>query len=49
MFPYHEILPLEDVVQEGESDDEYLNRQLHMMESSQESAVALAYEKAGKK
>ncbi|KEZ49973.1 SepM family pheromone-processing serine protease [Metabacillus indicus] len=49
VFPYHEILPLEDVVQEGESDDEYLDRQLHMMESSQESAVALAYEKAGKK
>ncbi|TDL79985.1 SepM family pheromone-processing serine protease [Peribacillus frigoritolerans] len=49
VLPYHELLPLEDVVQEGESDDDYLNRQMHMMESSQESAVALAYEKAGKK
>ncbi|USK30459.1 PDZ domain-containing protein [Bacillus sp. CMF21] len=49
ILPYHELLPLEDVVQEGESDDDYLNRQMHMMESSQESAVSLAYEKAGKK
>lgn len=49
VLPYHELLPLEDVVQEGESDDDYLNRQMHMMESSQESAVSLAYEKAGKK
>ncbi|QNG58895.1 PDZ domain-containing protein [Bacillus sp. PAMC26568] len=48
VLPYHELLPLEDVVQEGESDDEYLSRQMHMMESSQESAVSLAYEKAGK-
>lgn len=47
--PFHEVYPLEDIRPEGISESEYYNAQLHMMESSQEAAVVVAYESAGKK
>lgn len=46
---YHYIHPLEDIKREDETDKEYFNRQLHMMEVSQESAISIAYQKANKK
>ncbi|MRX70885.1 PDZ domain-containing protein [Bacillus lacus] len=46
---YHEIFPVAQVKQEGESDAEYLTRQIHLMETSQDAAIAIAYTKAGKK
>lgn len=45
---YAEILPMNQVKAPEESDEEYLNRQLKLMEGSQESALILAYHKAGK-
>ncbi|MBM7552870.1 SepM family pheromone-processing serine protease [Thalassobacillus pellis] len=47
--PFHEVYPLEDIRPKGISESEYYNAQLHMMESSQEAAVVVAYESAGKK
>lgn len=38
----------EEILGENESNEEYNTRQLHMMEMSQESAIAIAYEKADK-
>lgn len=49
MHPYYEIVPDESIKEEGESDKEYMKRQLQMMKSSQENAVIAAYQKAGKK
>lgn len=46
---YHYLHPLEEIRREDETDKEYFNRQLHMMEASQESAIAVAYKKANKK
>ncbi|MBM7603443.1 PDZ domain-containing protein [Metabacillus crassostreae] len=46
---YHYLHPLEEIRREDETDKEYINRQLHMMEVSQESAIAVAYKKANKK
>ncbi len=46
---FHYIHPLEEIKREDESDKEYFNRQLHMMEISQESAISIAYQKANKK
>lgn len=48
MHPYYEIVPDESIKQEGESDEEYMKRQVQMMKSSQENAVIAAYQKAGK-
>ncbi|MTH52615.1 PDZ domain-containing protein [Bacillus mangrovi] len=45
---YAEILPMNQVKAPEESDEEYLNRQLKLMEGSQESALILAYKTAGK-
>ncbi|MGD6816292.1 SepM family pheromone-processing serine protease [Metabacillus sp. 84] len=45
---YAEIVPIGQVKAPDESDEEYLNRQLKLMEGSQESALILAYEEAGK-
>ncbi|APH05364.1 SepM family pheromone-processing serine protease [Bacillus weihaiensis] len=45
---YHYIHPLEEIKREEETDEDYLNRQLHMMEVSQESAITVAYQKAKK-
>lgn len=49
MNEFYYIHPLEEIKREDESDKEYMNRQLHMMEVSQESAIAVAYQKANKK
>ncbi|HZH61914.1 MAG TPA: SepM family pheromone-processing serine protease [Metabacillus sp.] len=46
---FYYIHPLEEIKREDESDKEYMNRQLHMMEISQESAISVAYQKANKK
>jgi Lon-like protease len=45
---YHEILPINHVRREDESDEEYTNRQLFYMEDSQESAISVAYRFANK-
>ncbi|ASB89738.1 PDZ domain-containing protein [Bacillus sonorensis] len=49
MRPYHEILPEDNFKQKGESDQEYMKRQLQMMRDSQENAMIAAYKRAGKK
>lgn len=46
---FYYIHPLEEIKREDESDKEYMNRQLHMMEVSQDSAISVAYQKANKK
>lgn len=46
--PYHEILPEDNFKQKGESDEEYMKRQLQMMRDSQENAMIAAYKRAGK-
>ncbi len=45
---YNELYRMDEVRQEGESDEEYTHRQLKMMESSKETAIAVAYKKANK-
>lgn len=45
---FHMIYPIEDIRREGESDDEYTNRQLYLMEDSKESAITVAYSEANK-
>ncbi|GAE91755.1 Lon-like protease with PDZ domain [Gracilibacillus boraciitolerans JCM 21714] len=45
---YYDILPVEEVLQEGMTDSEYRQLQLMMMESSQESSKVVAYKAANK-
>lgn len=45
---FYELYPLEEIKQEGETDEEYTMRQLQLMEQSKEAAIAVAYKKAGK-
>lgn len=45
---FHEIVPLEEVRPKELSDEEYMQIQLQMMESSQESSVRVAYEMANR-
>ncbi|WP_264189758.1 SepM family pheromone-processing serine protease [Bacillus carboniphilus] len=45
---FYEIYPVNDVKYENESDEDYLDRQLYMMESSQDAAISLAYEEANR-
>ncbi|SFM00287.1 PDZ domain-containing protein [Gracilibacillus orientalis] len=45
---YHDILPIEDVLPEGMTDEDYRQMQLMMMESSQEGSTVVAYEAAKK-
>lgn len=44
---YQEIFPVEAVRAEEETDEEYNVRQLHMMSSSKQAAIEVAYQKAG--
>ncbi|CAM3695251.1 SepM family pheromone-processing serine protease [Mesobacillus zeae] len=44
---YQEIFPVEAIRQENETDEDYTNRQLHMMDSSKTNAIEVAYKKAG--
>ncbi|SEP55051.1 SepM family pheromone-processing serine protease [Piscibacillus halophilus] len=46
--PHYQIYDLEQVRPEGISQEEYMNTQLHFMESSQEAATVVAYEAADK-
>jgi Lon-like protease len=48
LHDFYYIHPLEDIKREEETDEDYFNRQLHMMEASQESAITTAYKKANK-
>ncbi|MGP4040410.1 SepM family pheromone-processing serine protease [Gracilibacillus sp. D59] len=45
---YYDILPVEDVLLEGMTDEEYRQMQLMMMESSQEASTVVAYQAAKK-
>ncbi|WP_078381005.1 SepM family pheromone-processing serine protease [Sutcliffiella halmapala] len=45
---YQYIYPIAQIRGENETDEEYSYRQLHMMESSKETAIKVAYEKANK-
>lgn len=45
---YQEIYPEESIRVEGETDEEYNIRQLHLMDNSKNHAIKVAYEKAGK-
>lgn len=45
---YYEVYPEDYIRPDGETDDEYSNRQLHMMENSKEQATVVAYTKAKK-
>ena len=49
MNKYDEIVPEENIKADGESDEDYMKRQLQLMKSSQENAMIAAYTKAGKK
>ncbi|MEI2440260.1 PDZ domain-containing protein [Priestia megaterium] len=45
---FHEIFPTKQILQQGESDEDYSTRQLHMMDTSKNAAISVAYEAAGK-
>ncbi|WP_027408242.1 SepM family pheromone-processing serine protease [Anoxybacteroides tepidamans] len=45
---YYELYPMKDIKQEGETDEEYTIRQLHLMEESKEAAIVVAYKNAHK-
>ena len=45
---YQKIYPVDAFRKEDESEEEYMYRQLHMMEGSQESAISVAYTRAQK-
>ncbi|WP_156290442.1 SepM family pheromone-processing serine protease [Oceanobacillus salinisoli] len=47
IFPHNEILPIEQVFPEGVSQQEYMEAQLQVMESSQEAATVVAYKASG--
>lgn len=46
---YQEIYPESSIRVQGETDEEYNVRQLHLMDNSKNHAIKVAYEKAGKK
>ncbi|GGH73337.1 hypothetical protein GCM10010978_11120 [Compostibacillus humi] len=45
--PYNDIMPIEDVFPDGISQEEYMEAQLQVMETSQEAATVVAYTAAG--
>lgn len=45
-MPHQEVLPINEVVPEGISQDEYFHAQLQMMESSQQASMVVAYQAA---
>src|SRR5699024_8944272 len=45
---YHKILPVDQLRQEGENQQEYNTRQLYYMDNSQLTATYVAYERAEK-
>ncbi|WP_407919213.1 SepM family pheromone-processing serine protease [Domibacillus indicus] len=48
MRDYEEILPKEEVRYPHESNDEYNVRQFHLMDTSQQNAITVAFDEAGK-
>lgn len=46
---YQEVYPESSIRVQGETDEEYNVRQLHLMDNSKNHAIKVAYEKAGKK
>lgn len=44
---YQHIYTLDEIRSENETDEEYTNRQLHMMDTSKTNAIEVAYKKAG--
>ncbi|WP_071459338.1 SepM family pheromone-processing serine protease [Bacillus massilinigeriensis] len=44
---YQEIFPVEAIRQENETEEDYTKRQLHMMDSSKNNAISVAYKEAG--
>lgn len=48
ILPFHQIYDIEDIRPEGVSQNEYYQRQLHMMENSQEASTVVAYKAANK-
>lgn len=46
---YQELYPESSIRVQGETDEEYNVRQLHLMDNSKNHAIKVAYEKAGKK
>lgn len=47
IMPFREVMPISAIRDEDETDEEYMNRQLHMMEDSQHSSTVVAYRAAG--
>jgi PDZ domain-containing protein len=47
IFDFQEIYPLNAILHETETQEEYNARQLHMMSGSKQSAIEVAYKKAG--
>lgn len=47
ILPHNDIRPLNEVIPEGISTDDYMHAQLQVMESSQEASLVVAYESAG--
>jgi Lon-like protease len=47
LFNYVELYPVEEILRETETQDEYNARQLHMMAGSKLNAIEVAYKKAG--
>ncbi|MDC3412815.1 PDZ domain-containing protein [Aquibacillus sp. 3ASR75-11] len=48
ILPYQEIYPIDQIMPEGITQDEYFNAQLQLMENSQEAATVVAYKAANK-
>jgi PDZ domain-containing protein len=46
ILPHNDISPIDEVIPEGITTDEYMHVQLQVMESSQEASVVVAYEAA---
>lgn len=47
LLKYHELVPIGEARPEGISDEEYMYRQLHLMENSQHASTVVAYQAAG--
>lgn len=49
LLKYHELVPINEARPKGITDEEYMYRQLHLMESSQHASTVVAYNAANKK
>ena len=48
VLPHNDVRPLNEVIPEGITPDDYMHAQLQVMESSQEASLVVAFEAAGK-